>query len=156
DLKPANVLVGSFGETIVIDWGIAKDLDSQTDDFECDPYRMAATSALTAAGEVLGTPVYMAPEQAMGQALDERADVYAIGAMLYALLTGQWPHRGATSEQVIARLIAGERTPPVEVVQPAVPPELAAIVGKAMAYERADRYPTANELASDLRRFQTG
>jgi WD40 repeat protein len=157
DLKPANVLVGEFGETVVIDWGLAKDLGSDEPEPEEGPYRMPHLPLpLTQAGEVLGTPVYMAPEQAMGKELDERADVYAIGAILYELLTGRWPHHGATTEQVIERLTAGNQVTPIEVRQPDVPPDLATIVGKAMTHDPAGRYPSAAELSADLRRFQTG
>jgi WD40 repeat protein len=159
DLKPSNVMVGEFGETVVIDWGLAKDLAGVEAPGDADhgPYRGPELPApLTQAGEVMGTPVYMAPEQAMGEELDERADVYAIGAILYQVLTGRWPHTGATSAQVIARLISGEQIPPIEGQQPDVPPDLAAIVTKAMRFEREARYPSASELAGDLRRFQTG
>jgi len=159
DLKPANVLVGDFGETVVIDWGLAKDLADDTDHDTAlgTPAREAtAGSPLTVAGEVLGTPVYMAPEQAQAHALDERADVYAIGAILYEVLSGVWPRRGIDTAQVIAQLIAGAPVTPIEVEQPDVPPDLAAIVRKAMAHDREDRYRTAGELAADLRRFQTG
>jgi len=87
DLKPANVLVGEFGETVVIDWGSAKDLGEEP----------AASSAApgaadeTASGGVVGTPAYMPPEQARGETVDARADVYAIGALLYKVLTGEAP-----------------------------------------------------------------
>jgi WD40 repeat protein len=157
DLKPANILIGQFGETVVIDWGLAKDLAAADCDDEDGPYRVPDVPApLTQVGDVLGTPVYMAPEQAKGQVLDQRADVYAIGAILYELLTGQWPHHGVTSKQVIERLAAGEPLTPIEERQPAVPRDLAAIVTKAMTHDRAGRYPSAAELAADLRRFQTG
>lgn len=157
DLKPANILIGEFGETVVIDWGLAKDLAATERDDEDGPYRVPdLPPPLTQAGDVLGTPVYMAPEQAMGKELDQRADVYALGAILYELLTGVWPHHGVTSQQVIERLAAGEPLTPIEERQPAVPPDLAAIVTKAMTHDRAQRYPTAAELAADLRRFQTG
>src|SRR5215470_16809854 len=93
DLKPANVLVGSFGETVVIDWGLAKELDSP--DLEIPPAPAFSPSwrnlGETQAGAVVGTPGYMAPEQARGDAADERSDVYAIGAMLYTLLVGRAP-----------------------------------------------------------------
>ncbi|MEJ7600444.1 MAG: protein kinase [Kofleriaceae bacterium] len=157
DLKPANVLVGEFGETVVIDWGLAKDLVEPEPELEDGPYRLPdAPPPLTQAGDVLGTPVYMAPEQAMGKPLDQRADVYAIGAILYELLSGRWPHHGSTPDQVITRLTAGEPVTAIELRQPDVPADLATIVTKAMAHDLAERYPSAGELATDLRRFQTG
>ena len=104
DLKPANVLVGAFGETVVVDWGLAKDLGAPAtaDD---DPAAVVGSGGGgddTVVGTVLGTPVYMAPEQARGQAVDERADVYALGAMLYYLLAGAPPRSGTTVREVLA------------------------------------------------------
>jgi WD40 repeat protein/tRNA A-37 threonylcarbamoyl transferase component Bud32 len=160
DLKPANVLVGAFGETVVIDWGLAKNLRAPGNgelgvELEDEAGELTADDggrSLTVAGAVLGTPCYMPPEQAGGQPLDERADVYALGAMLYEVLAGEPPyHRGATP----AAVLAGP-PPPVETRQPAIPPDLAAIVRKAMACEPGDRYPSAREMALDLRQFQTG
>jgi WD40 repeat protein len=157
DLKPANVLVGDFGETIVIDWGLAKDMKADEAEPDDGPFRTPiAEPALTVDGEVLGTPVYMAPEQAMGKMLDERADVYAIGAILYELLTGAWPHRGASSAQVIAQLVSGAGVTPIEQKVSGAPPDLIAIVSKAMEFDRERRYRTAAELAQELRRFQAG
>ena len=97
----------------------------------------------------------MAPEQARGEAVDERADVYALGAMLYYLLAGTPPRSGTTVREVLAAA-ASERPRPVTEREPDTPPDLAAIVDKAMEHEAARRYPTARELAEDLRRFQTG
>jgi tetratricopeptide (TPR) repeat protein len=156
DLKPANVLVGDFGETVVIDWGLAKDLaDLGGEAGESAPYRSSADAAETAVGSVLGTPAYMPPEQARGQSVDERADVYAIGAMLYHVLGGVAPFDGKTAADVLAAVTAGPPTPLAE-RQPGLPRDLDAIVARAMARAPADRYPTARELAEDLRRFQTG
>ena len=88
DLKPANVLVGEFGETVVIDWGLAKDLGAPGDPKESLQLRLRATAEETVSGSVVGTPAYMPPEQARGEAVDERADVYALGALLYHVLAG--------------------------------------------------------------------
>jgi tetratricopeptide (TPR) repeat protein len=156
DLKPANVLVGGFGETVVVDWGLAKDLGAPVAGEEPSPaVTIAEGGDETVAGAVLGTPAYMAPEQARGEAVDERADVYALGAMLYYLLAGTPPRSGTTVREVLAAA-ATERPQPVTEREPATPPDLAAIVEKAMEPGPARRYPTARELAEDLRRFQTG
>lgn len=155
DLKPANVLVGAFGETIVIDWGLAKDLAANEEDaLGPGPYRSTAADH-TAVGDVLGTPAFMAPEQAAAAAVDERTDVYALGAILYHLVSGEAPHDGATLEEVVERVVAGDVRPLAE-REPAVPRDLAAIVSKAMALAPSDRYANAGGLAEDLRRFLTG
>jgi tetratricopeptide (TPR) repeat protein len=114
-----------------------------------------AAAGQTVTGTVLGTPHYMPPEQARGLPVDERADVYALGAMLYFLLTGVPPHSGKTAGEALASAADGD-VAPVERREPEAPPDLVAIVRKAMAPSPAERYPTALELAADLRRFQTG
>ncbi len=151
DIKPANVVVGEFGETVLVDWGIAKDRRGLAEPIEVEPGD--APAAVTAG--VLGTPAYMPPEQASGGDVDERADVYALGALLYEVLAGEQPYSQADSGDVVSRVIAG---PPaaLETVQPQVPPDLLAIVRKAMARDPMDRYRTAKELAEDLKRYQTG
>ncbi len=154
DLKPANVLVGELGETVVIDWGIAKDLAAATGDEVNDSGR-AGDGDLTRVGSVMGTPGYMAPEQARGEPLDERADVYAIGAILYHLLAGAPPFVDQDSVAVMTK-VATEGPPSLAAVAPGIAPDLLAIVDRAMAHAREARYPTARELAEDLRRFQTG
>ncbi len=157
DLKPANVLVGPFGETVVVDWGLARELGTAGADEheETGPPAPTSDQGQTVTGTVLGTPHYMPPEQARGLAVDERADVYALGAMLYFLLTGAPPHAGRTAEEALAAAANGS-VEPVERREPEAPPDLVAIVRKATAPAPADRYPTAMELAVDLRRFQTG
>src|SRR5262249_5467291 len=99
DLKPSNIIIGEFGETVVIDWGLAKELfapdtDAVTDAEVVAPYRDQAPGGLTVAGTVLGTPAYMAPEQAGGKSVDSKADAYALGAILYSVLTGEPPYSG--------------------------------------------------------------
>jgi tetratricopeptide (TPR) repeat protein len=151
DLKPENVLVGEFGETIVIDWGVAKSLADPRTDTD-DSSRSPATNE-TEAGSVIGTPAYMPREQALGQAVDARADVYALGAMLYFLLSGQRPYADTASNAILEAVLAH---PPAPLSTPGIPADLTTIVAKAMARDAADRYPTAIELADDLKRFQTG
>jgi tetratricopeptide (TPR) repeat protein len=156
DLKPRNVLVGEFGETVVIDWGLAKELDATETSVDGSPPVSGASGVSrpgeTTAGDVLGTPAYMPPEQAAGKPVDERADVYAIGAILYHLLAGRAPYVAESSAELIAAVHGG---PPEPLPSP-VPAELVAIVERAMARDAAARYPSGRELADDLRRFQTG
>jgi len=153
DLKPANVLVGEFGETVVIDWGLAKDLAEDEPAVEHVPG--ASEAGLTIDGVILGTPWYMPPEQAAGDAVDERADVYALGAMLYHVLAAIPPHHETPWEQLLPT-IAVKAPRPIESVVPQLSDELAAIVAKAMARDPAARYRTAEELADDLERFAAG
>ncbi len=166
DLKPGNVLIGDFGETVVIDWGLAKDLDASDspDSGQRFPHKPAkktpmTTSSdsptLTVAGAVMGTPAYMAPEQARGEPLDQRADVFALGAMLYHVLAGVPPYNARTATDVIASAALGRVVPLLD-REKAAPADLVAIVNRAMAHEPTDRYPDAGELAEELRRFMTG
>ncbi|MBL0214281.1 MAG: protein kinase [Myxococcales bacterium] len=154
DLKPHNVLCGAHGETVVIDWGLARRIDEEETTYSLHR-RISAEPGQTYVGAIMGTPAYMPPEQARGKRVDERADVYAIGAMLYHLLSGRPAYAGKTLDELIEKVRSGPPAPLVELV-PEVPPDLAAIVIRAMAPEASDRYPTALELATDLRRFTTG
>jgi serine/threonine protein kinase/WD40 repeat protein len=171
DLKPDNVLVGAFGETLVVDWGLARDLATPeaalADDAvvadpassgsgpEDDLARSDSARVLTREGTVMGTPAYMPPEQAANShSVDERADVYALGAMLYHLLTGRAPYEGNANLVLVSLL--REAAVPVEQVEPRAPRDLVAIASKAMRHDPAERYPSAGELAADLRKFQTG
>jgi WD40 repeat protein len=155
DLKPSNVIVGEFGETIVVDWGLARDTRHEGVPEPADGLVRATGSASTISGKVVGTPAYMAPEQARGELVDERADVYAIGAVLYELLAGKAPHVDTTPQAMLDRVIAGPPTP-LSASAPDAPPELVDIVQKAMARQPSERYANGSTLAEDLRRFQTG
>jgi WD40 repeat protein len=145
DLKPANVIVGDFGETIVIDWGLAKDLSTSEDPMTpSSGSHPAAHAELTTAGTVLGTPAYMAPEQERGAVVDQRADVFAIGAMLW-------------------ELCALSKVPPLEMKprhrllrRAKIDPDLITILDKCLARDPAHRYPDAGALAGDLKAFKTG
>lgn len=156
DLKPQNVLVGPFGEVVVLDWGLARELDAGIDrDENLEDVNPADNErAMTRDGERLGTLAYMAPEQAAGHHADARADVYGLGAVLYHVLTGRPPHaERATSLSTTAVLHA---PPPLALLAPDVPEDLRAIVARAMASDPAARYASAQELAADLKRWQAG
>src|SRR5262245_32516127 len=171
DLKPANILIGEYGETVVIDWGLAKNLDEaeppEAERAATPAPRAPATasdarrkveqaaSTLTVAGAVMGTPAYMAPEQARGEPVDQRADVFALGAMLYHLLAGAPPYNARTATEVIAAAAAGKVVPLTDRERGA-PADLVAIVHRAMSQLPIDRYGDAGELARELRRFLTG
>jgi WD40 repeat protein len=154
DLKPSNIIVGEYGETVVVDWGLAKPLDAPADELAAGPYRDAA-AGLTVAGSVLGTPGYMAPEQARGDDVDERADIYALGAVLYHLLTGGPPYPAGPAQDVLHQVKRND-PPPLAERAPDAPPELVTIVEKAMARDPELRYQSARALADDLRCFHDG
>ena len=158
DIKPSNIILGDFGETILIDWGIAKVLDERERDIvpesELDSGLDDDDQALTRMGTVIGTPAYMAPEQAAGELVDDRVDVYALGAMLYHLLTGRPPYGAPGTGSVLYKVLAGPPEPP-DTIEPHIPAELVAIVARAMQRRAEDRYGAA-ELAEELRRFSSG
>jgi WD40 repeat protein len=161
DLKPLNVLVGEFGETVVIDWGLAKDLSAGHADSDRAGAAVAfdeGSAHLTMDGAIMGTPAYMPPEQARGAGVDERADVYALGAILYHLLAGAPPYDDAPIREILRKLISNPPAPPTPLRRrvAGVPRDLEAIVDKAMAGAPEDRYRSAGDLVADLKKFQTG
>jgi serine/threonine protein kinase/tetratricopeptide (TPR) repeat protein len=157
DIKPGNVIVGKFGETLVVDWGLAKAAGRSN----CDPesaerpltLSSASGSAETLPGSALGTPAYMSPEQARGDldALGPHSDVYSLGATLYSLLTGKAPFEGDVGE-VLRRVEAGDFTPPRQ-LDPSIDRALEAVCLKAMATRPGDRYPSTRALAEDVERW---
>jgi serine/threonine protein kinase/tetratricopeptide (TPR) repeat protein len=157
DLKPGNILVGPFGETLVVDWGLAKVVGTPEDCGEATLRPPSASgSSETLPGAAIGTPSFMSPEQAAGR-LDElgpASDVYSLGATLYCLLTGRAPIEGTgiDLEEVLRRVRAGAIPPPRQ-VEPGVPRALEAICLKAMAPRPADRYASPRGLAGDLERW---
>jgi len=151
DIKPSNILIGPFGETLVIDWGLARMLD---DSIEPESIRNS-DAMLTRVGSVAGTPGFMAPEQARGETLDARADVYALGATMFYVLADAVAITASGATEMI-HFVGEGRTPEWEKLPDETPPELRAIIEKAMAPQRDDRYRDANELAADLRRYISG
>ncbi len=167
DLKPENIALDSYGQVIVLDWGLAKFIgESELDEsFASDTPNEATGSEQTLTGEVLGTPRYMAPEQAAGRIdeIDPRTDVYGLGAILFSILSGYAPHEksrmSSKTNSTIPQLLRGivnNPTPLASSLNPEVPPELDAICAKAMARKRYARYATASELADDIERWNAG
>lgn len=161
DLKPANIMVGAFGETYVMDWGLARADDAvQPPDVptELDSPLSASDFQRTRDGTVLGTPAFMSPEQAAGELerLDARTDVYAMGAVLYTLLAKRTPYthpgESITAAEVVARVRAGP-PPALETLAQDAPAELVSICERAMARSPDQRYETMREMATDLRAF---
>lgn len=118
DIKPTNVMIGPFGETLVVDWGVAKDLAATEGHDGVDGHYDAAAQDLTSVGSIVGTLAYMAPEQARGADVDERADIYALGALLYHVLTGRPPHPTRRDVQDTSRdMQASVRAAPPEPIE---------------------------------------
>jgi WD40 repeat protein/serine/threonine protein kinase len=158
DLKPGNIMLGKYGETLVVDWGLAKPLDSTKEPATTDevPFRPSNPSgtAATMAGSAVGTPQFMSPEQAAGR-LDElgpTSDVYSLGATLYCLLTGQPPFSGTSAVELLRQVRRGSFPPPRR-VKTDVPRPLEAICLKAMALLPAERYSNPRALADDIERW---
>jgi serine/threonine-protein kinase len=139
DLKPANVLINDEGLVKIVDFGVAA-AQHQGD------------TQLTKTGYVIGSPKYMAPEQILGKKVDERADVYSLGVILYEMLTGEPPYHRGDHMAVMYQHVQGKAKPPLE-VNPQVPPGLSEIVMKAMAVDKARRFQTMDEMRSALEKY---
>ena len=167
DLKPENIALDDYGQVIVLDWGLAKlngrgELNEEFGDLEI---KEMAESMNTAVGQVLGTPMYMAPEQAAGRVdqIEQATDVYGLGAILFAILTGYAPHEktqdSLTSNSRVTEMfqqIVSNPSPRAISLNSDAPPELDAICAKAMANRRYARYASALELAEDIQRWMAG
>ncbi|OXM51469.1 Stk1 family PASTA domain-containing Ser/Thr kinase [Amycolatopsis alba] len=142
DVKPANVMITKNGAVKVMDFGIARAMhDGQ--------------SAMTQTAAVIGTAQYLSPEQARGESVDARSDVYAAGCVLYELITGEPPFTGDSPVAVAYQHVREDPNPPSS-VNPAVAPELDAVVLKALAKGPANRYQSSAEMRSDLVRTLSG
>jgi serine/threonine protein kinase len=137
DIKPTNILIDNNGEALLTDFGIAKLMTS------------TEATQLTGAGNVLGTPAYMSPEQAKGGRIDGRTDVYALGVVLYELLTGQQPYQAETPVAVVLKHVSEPLTLP-RIINPNIPDPLEQVVVKAMAKAPEQRYQTAGEMQRAL------
>jgi eukaryotic-like serine/threonine-protein kinase len=165
DIKPANVMLGRYGETVILDWGIAKRI-GEHDSFAATPgdestgedsEESRSNYEPTRCGALIGTPSAMSPEQAAGavDSLDHRSDLFSLGTLLYELLTGVNPFRGATADETLERVRRAEPLP-CRRRDRRIPRPLAAICARSLALSPDDRYADAEALADDVRRFLAG
>jgi serine/threonine protein kinase len=155
DIKPANIILGRHGETLVVDWGLAKAIgraDPSVGEQTIAP--SSSSSSETLPGSALGTPAYMSPEQASGDLdrLGPRSDVYSLGATLYCLLCGKPPFVGDDIGEILRKVQTGDFLGARE-VNPSLDKALEAVCQKAMATKPADRYATCRGLSEDIERW---
>jgi len=161
DIKPENVMIGEFGETVLLDWGLAKvkgEKDDGAGKLEKGIELLKNLDAdKTVAGSALGTPAYMPPEQALGDIddIDEQSDIYSLGAALYEILTGETPHTGMSAYDIIAKVVSNEIIP-VQQKDVKIPKELGAIAEKALQKKKGDRYLTSRDLAEEIEQYLSG
>ena len=155
DIKPANIILGKHGETLVVDWGLAKAVgraDPSVGEQTIAP--SSSGSSETMPGSALGTPAYMSPEQACGDLdrLGPRSDVYSLCATLYCVLTGKPPFEGEDVGEILREVQRGDFVPPRQ-LESSLDAALEAVCLKAMANQPGDRYPSCRALADDVERW---
>src|SRR5581483_2871984 len=152
DLKGQNVVLGDYGEVFLLDWGLAKAVGEEESAAPAPASPGDEPAELTRPGATVGTPAFLAPEVAAGGAATTASDVYGLGAVLYTILTGKSPYEGTTASEVIGKVVAAEPPAPT-VANPVAPPALVGVCRRAMARRPEDRYASADELATDVRRW---
>lgn len=159
DLKPGNIMLGDYGEVYVLDWGVARIIREEEDDAIRDPklaVALEASTGLTRHGDLVGSVGYMAPEQMVsGTSIDARADVFALGVLLYEIVTYKRFREGGPLLGVVERVLAGEKKLPSD-VRADVPPELDMIVARCTFRDPDDRIQTAGEVADAIERYLEG
>ncbi len=135
DIKPSNIMVGRDRQVYLMDFGLVRE---------------ESASVLSSTGKVLGTPVYMSPEQCRSAVLDRRSDIYSLGATLYDLLTGERPARGRSNHELITHISGGARIPTVSELRPEIPTEVSDFVQRSMAFRKEDRFHSAEVMAQRI------
>ncbi len=161
DLKPSNLMLGDFGEVLVMDWGLAKILarPEQSADDKVTSHREGQSRWATRHGEVIGTPGYMPPELALGQLdeVDERSDIYSLGAILYEILTLRPPYTGRDARTILRKMLRERVVPPREKApERGIPADLEEICMRCLAKDIDQRYPTVLALHGDIEAFAEG
>lgn len=159
DIKPENIMIGEYGEVLLMDWGLAKIIGTAEEFEDLDGERVSSVrsedeSSNTIEGTTAGTPAFMSPEQATGQMdeLDQRSDIYSLGATLYSVLALERPIKGKNIQDILKNAAEGRIQP----ITRDLPPELKAITLKAMEYAQKHRYQSVKEMEKDLLNYQMG
>lgn len=158
NLEPSNIVVGDYGEVTVMDWGIARwDREPVKEGERGEGEGLSQEEkSLTQHGSILGAPGYMAPEQIRGEEVDERVDVYSLGALLYEMLSGQTPFGGSSRNRLVAALMKDPGPLDKKFPRLKIPSDLSAIAMKALSRNREDRYQTVKELKGDILLYLEG
>jgi beta-lactam-binding protein with PASTA domain len=143
DVKPGNVMITRDGAVKVADFGIARAMSDSSD------------QNLTKTGSVMGTATYFSPEQARGQSVDPRSDIYSLGCVMYEMVTGRPPFAGENAVAIAYKHVQEAALPPRQ-IDPALPDTLEAIILKCLAKNPANRYPSAQDMRADLQRYLQG